>query len=119
VKLAIQERESEQLRAYLSRRPELASSALLRTEAVRAVRHLGPQAVARTTALFAGVRFVPLTADLLDVAALLDPPLVRSLDAIHVAAAVSLGDELETLVTYDDRMIEAAGLLGLRIASPS
>jgi uncharacterized protein len=46
------------------------------------------------------------------------PVELRSLDSIHVATAQQLGGELEGLVTYDDRMIEAAGRLGQRVASP-
>jgi len=51
-------------------------------------------------------------------AAKLDAPSLRSLDAIHLAAAQALGAELESLVTYDVRMTGAATDLGLRVASP-
>jgi predicted nucleic acid-binding protein len=40
------------------------------------------------------------------------------LDAIHVATASLLGPDLEAVVTYDRRMIEAAQLYGLPVASP-
>ena len=41
-----------------------------------------------------------------------------TLDAIHLATALAIGDDLEAIVTYDDRMMEAARLLGLPIATP-
>ena len=56
---------------------------------------------------------------LLDAAARLDGPSLRSLDAIHLAAAQALGAELEGVVTYDVRMQAAANGLGLSVASPS
>lgn len=56
--------------------------------------------------------------ELLDDAAALDAGVRRSLDAIHLAAARALADELDVVVTYDDRMAAAAGLLGLHVESP-
>lgn len=58
-----------------------------------------------------------LSDELLDLAGELDPPL-RSLDAIHLAAALELGDELEAVVTYDAHMSQAAEALGLPVAAP-
>jgi predicted nucleic acid-binding protein len=43
---------------------------------------------------------------------------LRSLDAIHLATAQELGDELSAVVTYDDRMAAAAKQLGYRIVQP-
>lgn len=43
---------------------------------------------------------------------------VRSLDAIHLAAARSLGRDLGAVVTYDERMIRGARELGLEVCSP-
>lgn len=48
----------------------------------------------------------------------LEPHQMRSLDAIHLASARQLDTELRQVVTYDDRMIEAARDLGLETASP-
>jgi len=55
---------------------------------------------------------------ILDVAGLLEPRVRRALDAIHLATVLALGDDLEAIVTYDERMLEAAELLGLPTASP-
>jgi predicted nucleic acid-binding protein len=68
-----------------------------------------------------GLRSVDLVAiddRILDAAGVLEPRIRRTLDAIHVATALSIGDDLAEIVTYDDRMAEAARLLGLRTVSP-
>lgn len=55
---------------------------------------------------------------ILDSAGSLEPGILRTLDAIHLATAMSLGDDLDAVVTYDARMIEGARLLGLPTLSP-
>lgn len=45
-------------------------------------------------------------------------PELRTLDAIHLATAESMGDRLGVVFTYDDRLISAALLEGLPVASP-
>jgi predicted nucleic acid-binding protein len=65
-----------------------------------------------------GIHLIRLDDDLLDRAADLDPPGMRSLDAIHLAAAVSLGDDLAAVITYDERMSAGAHALGLPVLSP-
>lgn len=62
---------------------------------------------------------VALDDELLDDAGLLGTGPLRSLDAIHLAAARSLGQDLVAVVTYDSRMAVAATTLGLDVASPS
>jgi uncharacterized protein len=53
-----------------------------------------------------------------DAAADLEPPGLRSLDAIHLSAAMSLGPDLAGVVTYDERMSEGAQALGLAVEAP-
>ncbi len=119
LKLMVEEPETAALRGLLgSRGHRRVSSALLRTEALLAVRHLGAEALA--TAERAGGQFdlVGIDDRILDTAGTLEPRVLRTLDSIHVATALALGDDLETIVTYDERMIEAAKLLGLSTATP-
>jgi predicted nucleic acid-binding protein len=52
-------------------------------------------------------------------AGMLRPGELRSLDAIHLATALQFGDELRHIVTYDDRLAEAARTHGMRVQSPS
>ena len=46
------------------------------------------------------------------------PAALRTLDAIHLASAAALGDDLEALVTYDSRMADASRALGMPEAAP-
>lgn len=118
VKLVIAERESSALRRYLRREPMRASCTLARVEVLRAVRPHGAKATARARQLLRRVDLVQLDDDLLDDAATLDAGVLRSLDAIHLAAARTLGDELSAVITYDERMAAAADLLGLVAEAP-
>jgi uncharacterized protein len=119
VKIVVEEPGSRRLRAYLARqRLRHVSSALLRTEALRAVRHLGPQALATVREALRRVDLIGIDDRILDAAGILEPRIVRTLDAIHLASALALGDDLEAIVTYDQRMAEAAGLLGLPAVAP-
>lgn len=119
LKLIVDEPESEPLRTWLAERPARASSALFRTELLRAARRSMANRVARAREVIANVTLLAIDEPLLEIAAHLDPPALRSLDAIHIATALRLGDELHALVTYDQRMIEAAERLGLPVASPA
>ena len=65
------------------------------------------------------VHLIRLDDAVLDSAAVLDPRVLRSLDAVHLAAAERIGTELEGVVTYDQRMAEAATLLGLVVFAPA
>jgi len=119
VKLAIREPESDALRRYLRRRQPLVSSALARTEVTRALLPLGPEAVRRGHDVLSSVDLVRINDRVLNAAGALAPVELRSLDAIHLATAQQLGTDLTAVVTYDDRMAEAAGILGWRVAHPS
>src|ERR1700741_17638 len=104
VKLVIAEAESGALRRYLDSEPERASCTLARVEVLRAVRGQSVAARTRARRLLQRLHLVPIDDDLLDAAAMLDPRILRSLDAIHLAAAQLFGDELTAVVTYDRRM---------------
>lgn len=119
VKLVVAEPESRALRSFLTRRhTRHVSSAMLRAEALRAVRHGGPEVLAHTRSALKAVELVAVTDGILDAAGTLEPRILRTLDAIHLATALALGDDLDVIVTYDARMAEGARLLGLEAASP-
>ncbi|MEO7119236.1 MAG: type II toxin-antitoxin system VapC family toxin [Candidatus Limnocylindrales bacterium] len=119
VKLAVEEPETAALRAFLANLGHRrVSSALLRTEVFRAVRHLGAEALATAREGLRRVDLVGIDDRILDAAGMLEPRVLRTLDAIHVATAMAVGDDLEAIVTYDERMLEAARLLGLSTATP-
>jgi predicted nucleic acid-binding protein len=119
VKLVVRESESAALRRFLRRHPVHASSALATTEVLRAVRRADPAALPAVHEALGRVVILELTDDVLRDAGLLDPPELRTLDAIHLAAARTLGGDLTAVVTYDERMAAAAALLGLTVAVPT
>ncbi len=118
VKLAVRETESLALRRYLRRRQPLVSSALARTEVLRALLPAGDEAMTRGRAVLQRIDLVRVNDRILNAAGVLRPPQLRSLDAIHLATAHELGNDLSALVTYDDRMVTAAKQLGYRIVQP-
>jgi predicted nucleic acid-binding protein len=117
-KLAVREPESLALRRYLRRRQPLVSSALARTEVLRALLPAGDEAVARGQAVLQRIDLIRVNDRILNAAGVLHPPQLRSLDVIHLATAQELGDELSAFVAYDDRMVSAAKQLGYRIVQP-
>lgn len=119
VKLVIEEPESGPLRRHLRRRGPLASSALARTEVLRALLDEGDTGWARARDVLARLNLVRVNDRVLNSAGTLLPSEIRSLDAIHLATALELGGDVRQLVTYDERMADAARRLGLRTASPS
>ena len=119
VKLVVEEAETAAVRAFLAdRSARRVSSALLRTESLRAVRHLGSDALATVREGLRRVDLVGIDDRILDAAGTLEPRVLRALDAIHLATAMAVGDDLEAIVTYDERMVDAAKLLGLSTATP-
>lgn len=118
VKLVVREAESTALRAFMRRQTGSSSCALARVEVVRAVRHHGPAATGRARQLVERFDLVRIDDTLLDAAALLPVDRLRSLDAIHLAAAQRLGRDLSVLVSYDERMLAAARELDIPVASP-
>lgn len=91
---------------------------LARTEVVRAIARRRPDDVPDAITALHTMVLISLTKDMYEMAGRLQPARLRSLDAIHVAAALSLGDDLTAFITYDDRQAEAARLNGLRVVSP-
>jgi predicted nucleic acid-binding protein len=119
VKLAVAEAESTALRLFLRRRRPLVSSALARTEVLRALVLEGEAGVARGRQVLATIELLRLNDRVLAAAGTLPPPDLRSLDAIHIATARLLGHDLGHVVTYDQRMVDAAGHHGLTTVSPA
>lgn len=118
VKLAVHEPESAALRRFLARRQPLVSSALARTEVARALLPSGPEAVARGEEVLRRIQLLRVNDRVLSAAGQLLPPELRSLDAIHLASADQLGASVRQIVTYDERMAEAARTIGWTVVAP-
>jgi uncharacterized protein len=117
VKLFLLERESEAL-SVATDSWQLASSALLEVEAVLAVRRRKPDAETTVRAMLQGLELIDIDADIRRAAAGVANPHLRSLDAIHVATALSLGDHIGAFFAYDQRLIAAAQAHGLTVSVP-
>ncbi len=119
VKVVVTEPESASLRDFLAGdHGRYVSSSLLRTEALRAVRYQGPDALRAARDGLRRIDLVTIDERILDAAGLLAPGVLRTVDAIHVATALALGDDLDMVVTYDQRMIKASATLGIPTATP-
>jgi len=120
VKLVLPEPETEALVAALNPRATLVASAILEVEVLRAVRRAGGQGTeVAARAQLEGVRLLPLDAQVRERASELAPVTLRTLDAIHIATALDLGERLEGVYTYDTRMAAAATHVGLPVCAPS
>jgi predicted nucleic acid-binding protein len=119
VKLVVTESESGALARYLGDRPSRVSCALARVEVIRAVRPQGEGALRRARQLLERISLLRLDDVLLDAAASLDGATLRSLDAIHLAAAQTLGGGLAEVITYDRRMADAARAMSIAVSAPA
>lgn len=120
VKLVRVEQETTALERWLSQRAEApwVSSALAEIELTRAVRIADPAALVNVPGALATVDLLEIDGIVRANAAAVNPPTVRSLDAVHLATALELAADLEALVTYDKRLGEAAESAGLTWAAP-
>jgi uncharacterized protein len=121
VKLVHAESESQALRDWLDERADIAwvSSVLLEIESYRALARHAPATLASLTAVLDLIELVGLAPDIRLGAQAVTPVTVRSLDAIHLATALHLRDQLTTFVAYDHRLAEAARAAGLPVESPA
>ena len=120
-KLVISERETEALRAWCAAhaQAQFVTSALTTVELLRACRRLTRSSVAQAESLLATMDLIPIDRPVLVAAAAQEPAELRSLDAIHVASARSLGAEVTAFVTYDHRLARAAAALDLPVVVPT
>jgi predicted nucleic acid-binding protein len=121
VKLALTEPESLALASWLAERAEyaLVSSALHRTEVLRAIWRAEPAALPRGQRIIRRVERVVLSHDVLDNAATVPPQKLGTSAAIHLASALAIRRDLVAFVAYDKSLLDAASEAGLPVASPS
>lgn len=94
------------------------SSALLAVEAIRACARYGEEHASNARSWLEGMALLPLDEAVLGEAISLEPTGLRSLDALHLATALSIREELGVLVSYDQRLAGAAEARGLKVARP-
>ena len=117
VKLVAREPETLALVEAVRADPEVVSSALAWTEVIRAVRRARGR-VDRAREVLEGIALAPIDEAILRGAADLSPVGLRTLDAIHIATALTLAEDLTTFVAYDTRLTEAAAAAGIAVSAP-
>jgi predicted nucleic acid-binding protein len=120
MKLIRLEDETSALGEWLALRPELplVTSELGRIEVLRAARRIGGAVVTEAHAVLSDLDLVPMDRTVQDLASEIGDPLLRTLDALHLASAVLLDEQLATFVAYDNRLVQAALAAGMDVATP-
>jgi hypothetical protein len=120
LKLVRPEAESAALREALAGWPDRLSASIARVEVQRALRReRRPKAdFVLAEQVLEGLTLIRLDDLVLARAAALKNPLLRALDAIHLAAALSIGDAPEAFITYDARLAAAATKERLTVWQP-
>lgn len=119
-KLVVAEPASQAMASWAAaHEAQVIASDLLRTELLRATRRAAPDRMPRARSVLDALTLFNLTSATFERAATLDPEELRSLDALHLAAALEMGDELDGIVTYDRRMAATASLYGLAVITPT
>jgi predicted nucleic acid-binding protein len=95
------------------------SSELARLEVKRAVFRINPKDIELTNEELSRINFVSISNQVLTVAeSFTGSVTLATLDAIHVATAITLGHQIEGIITYDKQMISNAAVMGIKVLSP-
>jgi uncharacterized protein len=115
------EAEGPAVRDYMtgSGDSRLVSSALLAVEARRGILRVRRDGLPKVDLLLADVAQIEISDAVVESASRLPDPLLRSLDAIHLATALLIRDELDVLLSYDERLVAAAKAHHIPTASPA
>lgn len=119
LKLVKSEAGSDALAAFLGDRTDFVSSKLLAVEARRGALREDPSMLPRVDLFLARVDMIGMSDAVIESASRLPDRHLRSLDAIHLATALLARDELDVLLTYDDRLLAAAKAHDLPTAAPA
>lgn len=119
LKLIADERETPALRAWChEHRVRFMSADLIRTEVMRAMRRINPAHASEARRQLGSIGIINVDHSVYDEAGITPTIELRSLDAIHLTAARLFGDQLDGMLTYDERLAEAAQAVGIRVFGP-
>ncbi len=99
--------------------PNIVANEILAVEVFRAALRIGGEAPAQVTRLLRRVVLLPLSPEIRESACRVGSPALRALDAIHLATAISAGDRIGAVFTYDARLASACGAAGLPVLAPA
>jgi uncharacterized protein len=112
-----EESESAALLSAIADQPTI-SSALLAVEARRSTVRVDAALLPRTDLLLGEVTQIDVSPAVLESASRMPDPQLRTLDAIHLATALLVREELDLLLSYDQRLLDAAQEYGIPTAAP-
>jgi uncharacterized protein len=119
LKLVVREAETPALGAYLARCDGMVASRLVVVECLRAARRASRARLLQTVEeVLEAVYLLEITPAILEEAAMAGSPLLRTLDAIHLATALSIDDPELAVIVYDERLAKAARAAGLTVVQP-
>ncbi len=118
-KLVVEEAESGALAEWRRTAAPLVSSDLLVTELLRATGRVSSEAVEIARQVLETIELLPIGRERFEDAGTTSPPSLRSLDALHLVAAIGLGNECSGVLTYDERLADAARDHGVAVIAPA
>jgi predicted nucleic acid-binding protein len=118
VKLVIREVGSDAVDRYLTD-ADMVSSTLLLVEARRGTLRRAPAKLPHLDLVLRRVEMIEISSAVVEAASRLPDPALRPLDAIHLATALLVREDIEALLTYDDRLAAAAAAHGLAVTAPA
>ena len=119
VKLVVEESETPAMHRWLVAATRVLTSRVGVIETNRAVARRGTYDTIHRDAVLGDVEVIEVDAAIATAAAAVGPTTLRTLDAIHLASALSILPELDAFVTYDDRLAQAARAIGLPVMRPA
>jgi predicted nucleic acid-binding protein len=119
VKLFKAERETEAFRTALADWPVQVASELIRVEAICTARRLGGQDVLqRASEALERINLIPIFPEIIELATTAHTPPLRAMDAIHLATALTMREDLGAIFVYDNDLHAAAGAHHLNALAP-
>ena len=119
VKLFKAERETDVFRAALGDWPVQVASELIRVEAICTARRLGGEDVLRRAdEAIERINLIPLTPEIIEFATGAHIPPLRAMDAIHLATALTMREDLGAFFVYDSDLSAAARAHQLNSLAP-
>ncbi len=119
VKLFKAEQETEAFRATLKDWPVTVASELIRVEAICTARRLGGKDVLqRAHAALERITLIPISPEVVELATNEHTPALRAMDAIHLATALTMREDLGSVFVYDTDLHAAAQAHDLNPLAP-
>ncbi len=119
VKLIVNEPKSQSFSTWLKNcKHDLFVSEIAHTEVARAIARVDANLQGHLKNVLERFGTIRVSSQILTIAGVLTPTNLRTLDAIHLASCLILGDDLKGFVTYDSAQADAASHNGITVIAP-